>query len=171
LQPFFTAMNSLPRVALAPLFVMWFGIGALSKVALAASLVFFVVLLNTMAGIQGVDRDHLILARSLGATPTQTFLKFILPSAIPSFFAGLELGKIYGFLGTVAGEMLAGEAGIGVRLQAYSGLFQTNEFFAALLLLVLITTTISIVLRAVRVRLLWWQALGLGHDARGREAH
>lgn len=168
-QPLFTAMNSLPRVALAPLFVMWFGVGALSKVALAASLVFFVVLLNTMAGIQGVDRDHLILARALGATPAQMFLKFTLPSAIPSIFAGLELGMIYGFLGTVAGEMLAGESGIGVRLQAYSGLFQTNEFFAALLLLVLITTTISTILRAVRVRLLWWQTLGIGQDSRGRK--
>lgn len=160
-QPLFTAMNSLPRVALAPLFVMWFGIGALSKIALAASLVFFVVLLNTMAGIQGVDPDHLTLARTLGATPAQTFLKFTLPSAIPSVFAGLELGMIYGFLGTVAGEMLAGEHGIGVQLQAYSGLFKTNEFFAALLLLVLITTTIAVVLRGIRLRLLWWQSLGI----------
>ena len=66
-QPFFTALNSMPRVALAPLFVMWFGVGSESKVALSASLVFFVVLLNTMAGIQGVDPDHVALARSLGA--------------------------------------------------------------------------------------------------------
>jgi ABC-type nitrate/sulfonate/bicarbonate transport system permease component len=167
-QPLFTAMNSLPRVALAPLFVMWFGVGALSKVALAASLVFFVVFLNTMAGIQGVDRDHLTLARVLGASPAQTFLKFTLPSAIPSIFAGLELGMIYGFLGTVAGEMLAGEQGIGVQLQAYSGLFKTDEFFAALLLLVLITTTISIVLRAIRIRLLWWQTLGLAQNPKSK---
>lgn len=167
-QPLFTAMNSLPRVALAPLFVMWFGVGALSKIALAASLVFFVVLLNTMAGIQGVDRDHLTLARTLGASAAQTFLKFTLPSAIPSIFAGLELGMIYGFLGTVAGEMLAGDRGIGVQLQAYSGLFKTDEFFAALLLLVLITTTISVVLRVVRIRLLWWQTLGLGEGPKSR---
>ncbi len=74
----------------------------------------------------------------------------------------------YGFLGTVAGEMLAGDRGIGVQLQAYSGLFKTDEFFAALLLLVLITTTISVVLRAARIRLLWWQTLGLAQSPKGR---
>ena len=159
-QPFFTALNSMPRVALAPLFIMWFGVGAESKVALSASLVFFVVLLNTMAGIQGVDRDHIALARSLGARPLEIFLKIKLPSAVPSIFAGMELGMIYGFLGTVAGEMLAGAEGIGVRLQEYSSLFRTNDFFAVLLLLVCITTVISVVLRAVRRRLLRWQDLG-----------
>jgi NitT/TauT family transport system permease protein len=163
-QPFLTAFNSLPRVALAPLFVMWFGVGAESKVALAASLVFFVVLLNTIAGIQGVDRDHLALARSLGASPWATFWKIKLPSAIPSMFAGIELGMIYGFLGTVAGEMLAGDVGIGVRLQEDSGLFKTSEFFAVLLLLVTITTAISLGLRAIRRRLLRWQTLGLIRD-------
>lgn len=161
-QPFFTALNSMPRVALAPLFVMWFGVGALSKVALAASLVYFVVLLNTMAGIQSVDRDHVTLARTLGASPSGIFFKIKLPSAVPSIFAGIELGMIYGFLGTVAGEMLAGDQGIGVRLQEYSGLFKTNEFFAALLLLVTITTTISLGLRAIRRRLLRWQNVGVG---------
>jgi NitT/TauT family transport system permease protein len=164
LQPFFTALNSMPRVALAPLFVMWFGIGFESKVALAASLVFFVVLLNTMAGIQGTDRDHVLLARSLGAGSREIFLKIKLPSAIPSIFAGIELGMIYGYLGTVAGEMLAGEAGVGVRLQEFSGLFKTNQFFAMLLMLVTITTVISVALRALRHRLLRWQRIGGAYD-------
>ena len=166
-QPFFTALNSMPRVALAPLFVMWFGIGLESKIALSASLVFFVVLMNTMAGILGVDRDHIALARSLGARPIEIFLKIKLPSAVPSIFAGMELGMIYGFLGTVAGEMLAGREGLGVRLQEYSGLFRTNDFFAVLLLLVSITTVISIFLRAVRRSLLRWQSLGIGDRAAG----
>lgn len=163
-QPFFTALNSMPRVALAPLFVMWFGVGLVSKVALSASLVFFVVLLNTIAGIQSVDRDHVTLARTLGATPLAIFLKIKLPSALPSIFAGIELGMVYGFLGTVAGEMLAGDQGIGVRLQEYSGLFKTSEFFAALLLLVTITTAISLALRAIRRRLLRWQETGIGRQ-------
>jgi NitT/TauT family transport system permease protein len=163
-QPFFTALNSMPRVALAPLFVMWFGVGLLSKVALSASLVFFVVLLNTIAGIQSVDRDHVTLARTLGASPIAIFLKIKLPSALPSIFAGIELGMVYGFLGTVAGEMLAGDQGIGVRLQEYSGLFKTSEFFAALLLLVTITTAISLALRALRRRLLRWQETGFGRQ-------
>lgn len=166
MQPFLTAMNSMPRVALAPLFVMWFGIGGASKIALSASLVFFIVFLNTMAGIQRVDDDHIVLANSLGATPLRRFIKITLPSAVPSIFAGIELGMVYGFLGTVAGEMLAGESGIGVRLQEYSGLFETNKFFAALLLLVVITTSISALLRVLRQRLLHWQTVGLGRKGK-----
>jgi NitT/TauT family transport system permease protein len=120
-----------------------------------------------MAGIQGVDRDHTALARSLGASPLAIFTKIKLPSAIPSIFAGIELGMIYGFLGTVAGEMLAGDAGIGVVLQEDSGLFETSKFFAALLLLVTISTAISVGLRAVRRRLLRWNTFGMTGNGGG----
>src|SRR5262245_30248141 len=102
LRPVITALNSLPRVALAPLFIMWFGIGLLSHVIIAASLSFFVLFASTMAGIESVDQDHLLLARLQGATRWQTFQKFIVPSALPSIFVGLELGFIFGMLGTVA---------------------------------------------------------------------
>src|SRR5579864_5119932 len=139
LNPIFTALNSLPRVALAPLFVLWFGIGLLSHIVLAASLTFFVVFANTMAGIESVDQDHLLLARLQGATRSQTFRWFIVPSALPSMFVGLELGFIFAMLGTVSGEMIAGEAGFGVRLQRDAGVFNTKGYFATLLVLVLVS--------------------------------
>ena len=156
-NPFFTVFNGLPRVALAPLFLLWFGIGAMSKIMLAASITFFVTFYNTMAGVDSVDRDHLLLARALGASRLQVFLKFVVPSAVPSIFAGLQLGFVYGMLGTVASEMLAGEAGLGVLLTRQAALFQMDEYFATLLLLALATTAISGTLEIVRQHLLQWQ--------------
>jgi NitT/TauT family transport system permease protein len=156
-DPYFTIMNGLPRVALAPLFLLIFGIGFGGKVTLAASITFFVTFYNTMVGVDSVDQDHLVLARALGASRLQLFLKFVVPSAVPSIFTGLQLGFVYGMLGTVASEMLAGEAGLGVALQRQAALFQMNRYFATLILLGIMTTTISTLLEIIRVRLLRWQ--------------
>lgn len=161
LNPFFTAFNSLPRVALAPLFVMWFGIGLFSHVMMAASLTFFVVFANTMAGIESVDQDHLLLARLQGATRWQTFKWFVVPSALPSIFIGLELGFIFGMLGTVSGEMIVGEHGFGVRLQKDAGIFNTKGYFATLFLLVLISAVLSAIFQIAKRRLIRWQTLHL----------
>jgi ABC-type nitrate/sulfonate/bicarbonate transport system permease component len=156
-DPYFTVLNGLPRVALAPLFLLWFGIGAMSKITLAASITFFVTFYNTMVGVDSVDRDHLLLARALGASRLQVFLKFVVPSAVPSIFNGLQLGFVYGMLGTVASEMLAGEHGLGVLLTRQAALFQTDDYFATLMLLALATTAISGTMEFIRRRLLRWQ--------------
>jgi len=161
LNPIFTALNSLPRVALAPLFVLWFGIGLLSHIVLAASLTFFVVFANTMAGIESVDQDHLLLARLQGATRWQTFRWFIVPSALPSIFVGLELGFIFAMLGTVSGEMIAGEAGFGVRLQRDAGVFNTKGYFATLLVLVLVSAIASSLFQLAKRPLVRWQSVHL----------
>lgn len=156
--PFFTALNSLPRVALAPLFVMWFGIGLLSHVMMAASLTFFVVFANTMAGIESVDQDHLLLARLVGASRWQTFKWFVIPSAMPSIFIGLDLGFIFGVLGEVSGEMIAGEHGFGVRLAKDAGVFDTSDYFATLFVLVVISTALSVCFQLVKRRMVRWQS-------------
>jgi len=161
LNPIFTALNSLPRVALAPLFVLWFGIGLLSHIVLAASLTFFVVFANTMAGIESVDQDHLLLARLQGAKRWQTFRWFVVPSALPSIFVGLELGFIFAMLGTVSGEMIAGEAGFGVRLQRDAGVFNTKGYFATLLVLVLVSAVASGLFQLAKRPLVRWQSVHL----------
>ena len=160
-DPYFTLLNGLPRVALAPLFLLLFGIGFSGKMTLAASITFFVTFYNTMAGVDSVDGDHMILARALGASRLQLFMKFVIPSAIPSIFTGLQLGFVYGMLGTVASEMLAGEAGLGVVLTRQAALFQMNGYFATLLLLGIMTTAISALLEVTRIRLLRWQRAGV----------
>jgi NitT/TauT family transport system permease protein len=157
LDPFFTLLNGLPRVALAPLFLLIFGIGFSGKATLAGSITFFVTFYNTMVGVDSVDRDHLTLARALGASRLNLFLKFVVPSAVPSVFTGLQLGFVYGMLGTVASEMLAAEAGLGVVLTRQAALFEMNNYYATLILLGIITTTISALLEFLRHRLLRWQ--------------
>lgn len=156
-QPIFAGFNALPRVALAPLFLLWFGLGIASKIALGASLTFFIVLSSTVAGARSVDADHLILSRMLGATATQVFSRITLPGAVPTIFSGLRLGLIYALLGVVAGEILAARKGLGQALSLFAGSFQTDGVFAVLLLLALIGSTIIWLMNLVESRLLRWK--------------
>lgn len=135
LDPFLTALNSMPRIALAPIFILWFGIEVTSKVALAFSLGFFIVLLSTYAGIRNVDPILMRLSRSLGCTPWQQFTKIMLPWAIPGVFAGLKLALIYSFLGVVTSEMLASKIGLGQLIMYYSGLLRMDAVMAILLVM------------------------------------
>ena len=145
--PLVVAANSLPRVALAPLFVLWFGLGIAGKVALVVSLVFFVMLTTTLAGLTQPNRDHEYLARSLGASRRQHILYFVVPAAVPTIVAGLELSLTYSFLGAVAGEIVGGSNGIGVRLTIYANSFEIDKFLALLLLLVIVSTTTVQIMR------------------------
>lgn len=158
-RPFMTSFNSIPRIALAPLFVLWFGLGSTSRIVLIISLSFFIVAFNTYAGLQGVNRDHLLLARVLGAGRTERFVKFVLPSATPSIFAGLQLALTYAFLGAVVGEMLTGSAGLGGYLALKMGSFDTTAFFGGLVLLIIVALAVSMVVRAVENWLLRWRKI------------
>lgn len=157
LDPFLAALNALPRIALAPLFLLWFGLGIWSKVALGASLTFFIVLSSTVAGIRSVELDHLTLARTLGARPSQIFLRITLPSAVPTIFAGLKLGLIYAMLGVIAGEIIGAEHGLGQTLSYLSGSFQTNGVYAVLFLLAILGSSITWLLGVIENHLLRWR--------------
>ncbi|MFE7420309.1 ABC transporter permease [Rhodococcus sp. NPDC057529] len=160
-RPFFTAFNNLPRLALAPLFVLWFGLGSASKVVLVLSLCFFIVMFNTYAGLQNANRDHLLLAKTLGARRMILFRKFVLPSAVPTIFAGLQLALTYAFLSAVVGEMLSGSTGLGASMQLSLTSYRTADFFAALILLVIVATTFSGVMRIIERRQLHWKSYEL----------
>jgi NitT/TauT family transport system permease protein len=155
--PFLTAINSLPRVALAPLFILWFGIGPDSKIYLSVSLVFFIVLVSTQAGIASVEQDFVTTTRALAASKRQVYLKVILPGAVPSIFAGLRLGAIYSLMGVVVGEMIGAKQGWGVDITLYSGLFQTDGVFGVLLLVALVSVGISYLMSIAERYLLRWQ--------------
>lgn len=157
LDPFIAALNALPRIALAPLFLLWFGLGLWSKIALGASLTVFIVLSSTVAGIRSVEQDFLTLTRTLGARPSQIFIHITLPSAIPTIFSGLRLGLIYAMLGVVAGEIIGAEVGLGQRLSYLAGSFETNGVFAVLALLSLLGTSITWIMSLIEARLLEWQ--------------
>ncbi len=160
-RPFMTGFNSVPRIALAPLFVLWFGLGSLSVIVLIVSLAFFIVSFNTYAGLQSCSRDHLLLARTLGAGRFVRFTKFVLPSATPAIFAGLQLALTYAFLGAVVGEMLQGSQGLGGYLALQMGTFETTGFFGGLTLLIIVALIVAGIVRAVEKHLLRWKTYEL----------
>ena len=157
LDPLFSALNSLPRIALAPLFLLWFGLGPLSKIALVLSLTFFIVLNNTVAGARSVDSDLIILARMLGASKARIFFKVTLISAVPTIFSGLRLGLIYALLGVIGGEIIASQHGLGQLLSLLANTFETNGVFAVLFFLAALGVTLSKLMSAIEAYLLRWR--------------
>jgi len=143
LSPYFAALNSLPRVALAPLFILWLGIGLWSKIVMAATLVVFIVISNTLAATRNVDADIITVARLHGARRGQLFIKVVLPASAPVVFAGLRLGVIYAMLGTVVGEMIAANSGLGYMLSFFAGSFQVSHLMATLVILIALSTALS----------------------------
>lgn len=156
-EPFLSAMNALPRIALAPLFLLWFGLGIGSKVALQFSLTYFIVLSSTVAGARSVDRDFLVLARTLGASPAKIFMRITLVSAVPTLFSGLRLGVIYSLLGVIAGEIISAQHGLGQQLSYLAGTFQIDGVFAVLLLLALLGSSLTYGMSALESRLIRWR--------------
>ncbi|MFZ5510990.1 MAG: ABC transporter permease [Pseudomonadota bacterium] len=157
LDPLLSALNALPRIALAPLFLLWFGLGPGSKIALGFSLTFFIVLANTIAGARSVDSDWLILSRMLGAGRTKVFFKVTLISAVPTIFSGLRLGLIYALLGVIAGEIIASQHGLGQLLSYLAGTFDTNGVFAVLFFLAILGVALTKLMSLIESHLLRWR--------------
>jgi NitT/TauT family transport system permease protein len=157
LAPFITALNALPRVALAPLFILWFGIGEPSKIYLGASLVFFIVLINTESGILAVEREYLTVARAFGATRLDTLKMITFPSIVPAVFSGLRVGLIYALLGVVTAEMVAARTGLGQAVVYYSSVFNTAGVLGVLFILALVALSINEVMALVEQRLVRWR--------------
>lgn len=156
-EPYLTLLNAMPRIALAPLFLLWFGLGIGSKIAVGVSLTFFIVLSATVAGIRGVASDHLILSKALGASPTQLFFKVTLPSAVPVIFSGLRLGLIFALLGVVGAELIAAEHGLGQTLAYLQSTFNMDGVMALLFLLALLGLGVTAIMNRIERALLAWQ--------------
>lgn len=164
LEPFLVALNSIPRIALAPLLVIWFGIDLASKVALAASLVYFITLFNTLAGLRGVDQGLVSVARIQGATQRQLFMKVVLPAASAWIMTGLKLSLPFALIGVIVGEFLAASAGLGYRLNMYSTSYNTTGTMAMLAVMMAFMLMLNGVMDLVETRLLRWRpksALGI----------
>jgi NitT/TauT family transport system permease protein len=154
IDPYLTGLNSMPRIALAPIFILWFGIGMGSKVALAFSLGFFIVLNSTIAGIRNIDPILVRLSDTLGCSSIQRFWKITLPWAVPSVFAGLKLALIYSFLGVVTSEMIASRSGLGYLVMYYSGIFRMDAILGILFVMAVAAVAITMIADAVETRLL-----------------
>lgn len=157
MDPYLMVLNAMPRFALAPLFLLWFGLGIGSKIAVGTSLSFFIVLANTVAGIRGVSQDLVTLSRSLGATPRQVFFKVTLPGAVPVIFSGLRLALIFSMLGVVGAEIIAAEHGLGQTLSYLQSTFNMNGVMGLLALLATLGMLVTRGMTKLEKALLKWQ--------------
>src|SRR5690349_18958637 len=157
LAPIIVALNSLPRIALAPLIILWFGVGVVAKVVTAFTLVYFILLVNTLGGAKNVDNDIMTIAQLMGASKRDLLWKVTLPSALPWIFAGLSIALTYSLLGVIVAEILASNQGLGYLIASSAGNFDTAGVFAALVVLVVIAWLFSTAMRKIEARLLRWK--------------
>ncbi|MEU8248065.1 ABC transporter permease [Nonomuraea sp. NPDC048916] len=157
LDPFLVALNATPRVALAPLFVVWFGIGLLSKVVLVITLVFFIVFYNTLQGLRSVNRDYVRVSRVMGSSESQIFRKVTLPGAMPLIILGIKLALPYALIGAVIGEFIASSSGLGYQIKLSSNTYDTAGTMAGILVLMLVAVLLNMALERIARRILFWQ--------------
>ena len=157
IDPFVVALNGLPRVALAPLFVVWFGIGLGSKVAVAASLVVFRLSVRTYIGMRNTDVVLLRAVKALGATPHQLLLKVELPFAIPWIFAGLKTSVAMALIGAIIGEFIAASRGLGWYIAYSGGTFDTTGVMAGLVVLGIMSIVLDAVIAHAGLRFTRWK--------------
>ncbi len=138
LRPFLVAIYSIPKIALAPLMVMWFGLGVAPKIILAAAFVFFIVFMNTVAGIQSVNPQHVDIMRVMSASRLAILRKVVLPTAVPFLILGMRLSVPEAMIGAVIGEFISANRGLGYLVYSASNELNTAISMAALLVLVLV---------------------------------
>lgn len=156
LNPFIVATQVVPKVALVPLFVVWFGFGPVSKVLLAAALAFFPILTNTVLGVKSVDLGHRDVMVALNASRWKTFTRLELPSALPYVLTGMEVGVVLAIIGAVVGEYLGGNSGLGYLLIAKMNAYETDSLFAVIIHLTLIGFAFYWLMGSTRRLLIPW---------------
>jgi NitT/TauT family transport system permease protein len=156
--PIVILFQTTPRVALAPVFIAWFGFGMTSKIALAAAICFFPVLVNTITGLTVVDENALLLMRSLKASRFQTFIHLRLLAAMPAIFAGLKSALTFALIGAVIAELLGSNEGVGQLIDASSFLLQMDDVFAYLLILGLLGLALFLIVNAIERKLVFWHS-------------
>ena len=157
LDPYIKALNSMPRVILAPIFAVWFGLGILSKVALGVTLVFFIVFFNVYQGVKEVSPVVLANARMLGASQRQLLRHIYLPSATSWVFSSLHTSVGMAFVGAVVGEYLGSAKGVGYLILQAEGVFDINTVIAGIVVLTLFALLLDYVVTKIEARLLVWR--------------
>lgn len=136
------ALNSVPKVALAPLFVIWLGVGIEPKIAVAVMLAVFPIVIDTVLGLRSIDPDMISLARTSRASKLQILFKIQFPNALPSLFAGMKVAVSFALVGAIVGEFVAGGNGLGFLVLVAQGQFDTTRVFVSLVLLGLMGTVL-----------------------------
>jgi NitT/TauT family transport system permease protein len=156
LYPYIVMFQSLPKVALAPLIVIWFGLGLSSKVINAALVAFFPLLVNTMVGLRSADEDRISLMRSLAASDRQIFWMLRLPNALPFVMAGLDIAMIFALIGAIVAEFVGATSGLGMLIQSMNFTMDVSGQFSVLIILSVVGLLLNRAILLVRRRVLFW---------------
>jgi NitT/TauT family transport system permease protein len=156
--PLIIMFQSLPKVALAPLIVIWFGLGLTSKVINAALIAFFPLMVNTVVGLRSADEDRLNLMRSLDASEVQIFWMLRLPGALPFIMAGLEVAMILALIGAIVAEFVGATQGLGVLMESLNFSADVAGVFSILFILSMLGLLLNQTIAALRRRVLFWDA-------------
>ncbi len=156
LYPFIVMFQAMPKVALAPLIIIWFGLGLTSKVVSAALVAFFPLMVNTIVGLRSADEDRINLMRSLAATRGQIFWMLQLPNAMPYIFAGLEIAMIFALIGAIVAEFVGAQSGLGMLMQSMNFTMDVAGQFSVLLILSVLGLALNSLVAEVRRRVLFW---------------
>lgn len=159
LNPFLFAFYALPKIALAPLLVLWFGLGLESKIALSTVIVFFLVFYNTFTGVREVDQDMIDTVRLMKARPYQVLLHVVIPSAMSWIFAGLKISVPYALIGAIVGELIAANQGLGYLVQRMGADFDTTGVFAVLVVIGLLAIALNHIVEVIQVRQERWKII------------
>jgi NitT/TauT family transport system permease protein len=159
------ALNSVPKVALAPLFIIWMGTGVASKIAISLLIALFAIVVDSVLGLRSVDPDAVDLFRSLRGGRLQTLLWLRAPNALPHLFSGMKIAISLALVGAIAGEFVASQAGLGYVILAAQGSFQTTRVFAAIVLLGIVGTILFYIVDLAERLVCPWH---VSHRARHR---
>lgn len=154
--PYLVALQTLPKIAIAPLVIVWFGFGLSSKVVIAATVAFFPVLVNVIVGLKTIDPAKLDLMRSLRASRWQTFRLVTFPNALPFVFAGLDIAIVFSVLGAIVGEFVGAQQGLGNLILQFNVALDIAGVFAVLILLSVMGVALHLIMQAVQKHVIFW---------------
>jgi len=157
LEPIITALYGIPKLALAPIFILWFGLGMESKVFLSSLLVFYLVFFSTYSGIRSIDADLIAAVKLMGASRSQMFIKVTLPSSVPWILTGVRGGIGASLLGAIVGEYMGASAGLGWMVQYATTTYQVDRVMSCILTLLLLGLAFNRGLKLIEKRLLRWR--------------
>ena len=160
IEPFVIALGSIPIIALAPIIIIWFGTGLMSKIAMSTLSVVIVALVTSYKGAVGVDEDQINLMRTLGASKFQIFRKLVVPASLTDIFAGLKLTVGFALIGAIVGEFMSSSEGLGHAIFKAGSLYIIPKVFAALVATIALALILTFLVGKVEKLLMPWRRLG-----------
>jgi NitT/TauT family transport system permease protein len=161
---FLVSFNSVPKIAMAPLFVIWLGMGPQSRISVSFLIAFFPIVIDTILGLRSTDPDAVGLFRAFHGSAFQTLIKLRLPNALPYIFSGMKVAVSFALVGAIAGEFIASQSGLGSIILAAQGMFMTERVFAAIILLGVLGTALFYIVDVAERLLCPWHVFHRKQD-------